>query len=130
METNELPLVDVANPLDVINYAQQKRLEILATEEMSTKDKALLLAGLTTTALGQLKVKQEESNAESNKQLSIAMAQHFTKLMSDPFRIDTVQSKVIQSPEVPAIVPLPDETSTKLSSLTYNDFMVLVETTK
>lgn len=103
---------------DVLRFVQTQRLVTLAQTYDDTELRLEILDSLGKTALGQKRIVSDAATGAKTADAVEAMAKVLTDIRSDPF----LGSGGVRKPaDVPTIVPLPEETSTELSTLTYED---------
>lgn len=116
----EIPVI-VTEHESVIAYVQKARLDMLASTELSPKDKLAALNGLSTTALHSLRLKQDDKNSQADRDTAISMANALGKISINPFFLNTSAELAVNQPIVPDIEILPDETSLIRANLTLAD---------
>jgi len=120
METNTKEVISL-EPDKVIEFAQQTRIEMITDVSTEEQNKVTLLRDLSATALTIKRLSTDDRNAAADRDIAAAMVTAISNLSANPFLSQKVIRRDLEMPELPPVELVPDETSTTLADLTFED---------
>jgi len=124
MLEENLDTIDLS-PDAVIEYAQRTRIELIQDKDISPKNKILALTGLTNTAVALKRIEADNNNATADRDTAVALANILKNVSDNPFvNVNSTNANIkIINPILPEIELVPDETSTDVHIIDYDDIM-------
>ena len=110
-------------PDTVLQTVQRRRLEILLGKEDTDGKTLELMVGLAKTAIDQKRIQSDDQNAEADREVGHSLTRALSKIGVNPFLVpagEVIEGNFEKVP-LPAIEAVPDEMSTQMSELEYDE---------
>lgn len=119
----ETPHVDHATDDQLIKYTQQMRLDMLADNTLSNKERLLTLEGISKTAINIKRLNQDKDNANSDREVAANIFAALASVKNNSFKSDNAINRVHHDPIIPHVDLVPEETSTKRNDIAYEEII-------
>ena len=121
MDTLLTEVIDTS-PDYIIEYTQRARLNLLENEK-DPKFKLTVLNSLSKTAIDSKKLVMDNDNAVADREIAKSIFKAIGNIKENPFKSNFTINVSVAEPNIPTVIPLPDEDSTVHKELRYSDII-------